>query len=269
MEGFFKMKEGNHSLDQVLMASAPMENYDKGTAEKMLSSCTWRITVEDGVHSCEEWLGTGENLTYQFELGKEFLFISSERGHYATGVVTGDGKGSFIMISKDKKSGVVSEFKFNVDENGLTGVWSIPGTQESCELGYQRVGDCQGGWNLVSREGISVLWDALGLTAVEKVQMDGMFKSYTLMQTGGDVWAFKGDIDIDTPLVFGEEFSYDMIGKKCTELVTHTREGYVSALKMGKNVILTKMKCGKQFQIAELSVDGCPNSNVTMIYVRA
>ena len=244
------MKEDNLGLEQVLMASAPMENYDKGTAEKMLSSSTWRITVEDGVHSCEEWLETGENLTCQFELGKEFLFISSERGHYATGVVTGDGKGSFIMISKDKKSGVVSEFKFNVDENGLTGVWSIPGTQESCELGYQRVGDCQGGWNLVSREGISVLWDALGLTAVEKVQMDSMFKSYNLMQTGGDVWAFKGDIDIDTPMVFGEEFSYEMIGKKCTELVTHTRKGYVSALKMGKNVILTKMRCGKQFQIA-------------------
>eukprot|EP00091_Calanus_sinicus_P016722 TRINITY_DN3622_c0_g1_i1.p1 TRINITY_DN3622_c0_g1~~TRINITY_DN3622_c0_g1_i1.p1 ORF type:complete len:269 (-),score=78.24 TRINITY_DN3622_c0_g1_i1:145-951(-) len=268
MEGFFLMKE-DLGLDQVLMASAPVEKYNKDAAKKMLSSCTWRITVEDGVHSCEEWLGTGENLTYQFELGKEFLFVSSERGHYATGVVTGDAKGSFLMISKNKKSGVVSEFKFNVDENGLTGVWSIPATSESCKLGYQRIGDCQGAWNLVSREGISVLWDALGLTEAERVQMDGMFKSYTLMQTAGDVWAFKGDIDIDTPLVFGEEFSYEMIGKKCTELVTHTRDGYISVMKMGDKVILTNMKCGKQFLTAELSVDGCPNSNVTMIYVRA
>jgi hypothetical protein len=250
MEGFFVMKGDNLGLDQLLMASAPRENYDKGTAERMLSSSTWRIALEDGVHSCEEWLGTGENLTYQFELGKEFLFISSDRGHYANGVVTGDGKGSFLMISKDKKSGVVSEFKFNVDENGLAGVWSIPGTTESSKFGYQRVGDCQGAWNLVSREGISVLWDALELTEAEKVQMDGMFKSYTLMQTGGDVWAFKGDIDIDTPLRFGEEFSYEMIGKRCTELVTHTRDGYISVMKMGEKVLVTNMKCGKQFQIA-------------------
>ena len=66
------MKEDNPGLEQVLMASAPGENYDKGMAKKMLSSSTWMITVEDGVHSCEEWLGTGENLTYQFELGTQF-----------------------------------------------------------------------------------------------------------------------------------------------------------------------------------------------------
>ena len=84
--------------------------------------------------------------------------------------------------------------------------------------------------------------------------MDVMFKSYTHMQTGGDVWAFKEDIKIDTPLVFGEEFSYEMIGKECTELVTQTREGYISMMKMGEKVIVTKMKCGKQFQIAVYSL---------------
>ena len=43
MEGFFVMKEDNPGLEQVLMASAPGENYDKGMAKKMLSSSTLNL----------------------------------------------------------------------------------------------------------------------------------------------------------------------------------------------------------------------------------
>ena len=37
------MKEDNPGLEQVLMASAPGENYDKGMAKKMLSSSTLNL----------------------------------------------------------------------------------------------------------------------------------------------------------------------------------------------------------------------------------
>jgi len=263
------MENDNSGLDQVLLASSPKENWTKETAAKMLSSCTWRIFETEGVYACEEFLGNGEVLTYKFELGKEMKFNSSERGDFATGVFTSDGKGSFLMVAKDKKSGVVSEFKFYVDEQGLSGTWSIPKTGESSKLRYARLGDCQGTWKLISRsDGFANFLDALGLTANEKVQMQDMFKSYTLKQIGPCKWATNTDIGV-MDLNFGDEFSYELIGRQFTEVATHTREGYIAVVKMGDKVFVSKTKCGKQFLVTESRVDGVPGSLVTMIHVRA
>jgi len=253
----------------VLLASSPKENWTKETAAKMLSSSTWRIFETDGVYECEEFLGNGEVLTYKFELGKEMKFTSSERGDFATGVVTRDGNGFFLMVAKDKKSGVVSEIKFKVDEQGLTGTCSIPSTGESSKLHCARLGDCQGTWKLVSMDGFQNFLEALGLTGCEKIQMQNMFKSYALKQTGPCKWAWT-DTDIgEIDFKFGDEISYQLIGRQFNEVVTHTREGYIAVGKMGDKVFVSKTKCGKQFQITESRVDGVPGSLVTMIYVRA
>lgn len=265
------MEDENPGVEQLLLASSPGENWTKRTAAKMLSSCSWRITEKDGVYICEEILGTGEVLSYKFELGKEFVFTSTERGEFATSVVTGDGNGSFLMVAQDKKSGVVSEFKFHVDGLGLTGTWSIPATGESSKLRYMRVGDCHGSFKLVSRsDGYQTYLDALGLTENEKVQMQDMFSSYYLKHTGGGVWAtgVPGVIE-SMNIKFGEEFTYEMLGKKCTEVLTHNRDGYLSVQKMEDKVVVFKIKCGKQFQIVEFKLEGVPGTLTTFVYVRA
>jgi len=225
--------------------------------------------MEDGVYSCEEWLGTGEKITYQFELGKEFKMVSSERGHFSTCVVTQDISSSYLMVAKDKLSGVVSEFKFNVNDNGLSGVWSVPSKKESSSLEYRRVGDCQGKWVLAVKTDMEPLHSHLGLNEDEKKVMEGMFKTYEMAQIGANQWGFKGDIDITTPIKFGEEFSYEMIGRQCTELCTQTKEGYVSVFKMGKNIVVTNMKFGKHFQVGEMIADGNEDTKATVIYTRA
>jgi len=270
MEGFFLLENENPGLDQVLISANPRENWNKETTAKMLSSCTWRIFEKDGIHTFEEWLGNGEVLTCKFELEKEFEYISTVRGNFATCVVTGEGNRSFIMIAKDKKSGVVSEFKFNVDENGLTGTWSIPATGESTKVQYRRVGDCQGNWKFVSRsDGYQNFLASLDFNKEEQKQMQDMFQSFSLKQIGGGVWAYGDSGEIGAMHIkFGEEFSYKMLSKECTEIVTHTKDGYNGVWKIGNKVIINKIKTGKHFQVTECSIDGVPNSNVTLVYMR-
>ena len=59
----------------------------------------------------EDWFGTGETLTYNFTLGKEFPMVSSLRGEVSTGVISGEKDGFFVFLMKEKDSGAISEFK--------------------------------------------------------------------------------------------------------------------------------------------------------------
>jgi len=268
MEGFFSMTEASGDLEQTLVGSGP-EDYSKGEAAMMLSACTWRIREEDGFYSCEEWLGNGENLTYKFQFGKEFPFVSSTRGHYATGVVTKIGENAFLIVSKNKKVGAISEFKFTVDEFGIKGTWTIVDSKESSSFSYKRIGDPQGSWNLIIREGMNAVYDALELKDEAKRKMETMFKSHSLTQLGCNKWGFDGNGDVDiAPMSFGDEINYEMAGMKVTEVILHTRDGYISVLKIVGKSAVTTMKIGKNFQIGECTVDGFPDVKGTLVFVR-
>ena len=80
--------------------------------------------------------------------------------------------------------------------------------------------------------------------------MQDMFQSFSLKQIGGGVWAYGDSGEIGAMHIkFGEEFSYKMLSKECTEIVTYTKDGQNGVWKIGNKVVINKIKTGKHFQV--------------------
>ena len=78
--------------------------------------------------------------------------------------------------------------------------------------------------------------------------MKDVFTRYTFKQIGACEWATESDVE-KLNLKFGEEFTYEMIGRQFTEVATHTKEGWMAIIKIWDKFSVSKNKCGKHFQI--------------------
>jgi len=269
MEGLFILdKFDSGAMEETILAASPGAGWDMAEASAQCSQCWWRLLeTAPGCWRGEDWFGTGETLTYNFTLGKEFPMVSSLRGEVSTGVISGEKDGFFVFLMKEKDSGAISEFKFTVDEAGLRGTWCVPASGQSSALSFQRAGDGVGCWRLLTwTEAWPTLLDRLGLDTRAKLEFQSMISKYSMQIARAGVWSFKAE-KWEMEMVLGQEKTWDLAGRAAVELLTATQDGWQSILKLGDKTLVTRSKPGKTFKTVRMIIEGTDTA-VTFFYIK-
>ena len=265
--GFFVMQ--NHvDADKYMTANNRMT---KANAENLLSYAAVRITEKNGNYEMIDCLGDGSKKSVTFKLGLEFEDEDSF-GRTGTHLFTSNSPSELVYTFKEKDTGHVYVFRNTATTDHLT--WTAEKAPHGikCSITYQRYGDIEGTWKVMTHSNYDNFLRGLSLpeplisAAVEERE------TLTWKHLGKGIWLDASSSKVlpmeSKHLTPGVEHSSEMMGMHVTEIFNHSKDGMYGTVKMGENIINYKVVVGKELAHMEEEIVGKPFTKATIILAK-
>ena len=266
--GYFVMQ--NHvNAENYMVADNKMS---KAEAETLLSFLAVRITKKGGKYEMADFLGNGTNKSISFNLGVEFAEENYHLGINGTHLFTSNSLSELVYTFKDKGSGSVTVWKALATTDTLTWTAEKASHGVKCSITYQRCGDIDGTWKVMTHSNYDNFLRGLGLP--ESVIQDAVEERETLTwkHLGKEVWLAASSSKVlpmeSKHLIPGIDHSSQMMGMNVTEIFNLSRDGMYGTVKMGENMFNYKVVVGKELAHMDVEIDGKPFTKATIIFAR-
>jgi len=279
------------SVERYCKVSPPVSGYyvleTEENLAKFMAAATSGVTAEmvdkliksDGLAFRVQECGDIVTITECFgDTKKEVAYKLDEAVEYSnkefhvedTRLLTKLCPGKYKMVSKNKKTGKVSEFTVNFTESGCTDTLTCGGV--SATACYRRCPDIEGCWKVICMDGASAYLDACGIPEPMKSEMMAARDCHSMERLpGGRVFSKTTSKFFPSENVFkwDEQWEMEMPGLGTMRgVATELKDTVTMCMKFGGKTIAIKEKFSGDFLVQECEVDGCKASRMKLICVR-